>query len=109
MRSLLGLLLLLLGAAVPAASLDDEFMAAREAYRTGQATKVAAYAKRFKGHILEPYLAYWMLSPRLEQASAAEVRSHLASYRDTPLSERLRSDWLKSLGKNQQWDLFEEE
>src|SRR5262249_9238662 len=24
-------------------------------------------------------------------------------------SERLRSDWLKGLGKNQQWDLFEQE
>jgi len=109
MRSLSALFLLLLSVAAPAASLDDEFLAAREAYRAGQATKVAGYAKRFKGHILEPYLAYWMLSPRLEQASPAEVRSFLTGYRDTPLSERLRSDWLKLLGKNQQWELFEEE
>ena len=71
--------------------------------------KVAAYAKRFKGHILEPYLAYWQLSPRLEQASPAEVRAFLSSYRDTPLAERLRVDWLKLLGKNQQWDVFDEE
>jgi soluble lytic murein transglycosylase len=113
MRSLIALFLLVLSfaapAAKPAANLDDEFLAAREAYRAGQATRVAAYARRFKGHILEPYLAYWVLNPRLDQASAAEVRSFLGSYRDTPLSERLRSDWLKSLGKSQQWELFEEE
>jgi soluble lytic murein transglycosylase len=79
MRSPFGLALLFLSlaapAAKPAANLDDEFLAAREAYRAGQATKVAAYAKRFQGHILEPYLAYWLLSPRLEQASPARTSS----------------------------------
>jgi soluble lytic murein transglycosylase len=102
-------LLLLVAVAAPAATLDEDFLAAREAYRAGQAVKVAAYAKRFKGHILEPYLAYWQLNPRLDQASPGEVRAFLSQYRDTPLAERLRVDWLKLLGKNQQWELFGEE
>lgn len=103
------MLLLLVAVAAPAATLDEDFLAAREAYRAGQAVKVAAYAKRFKGHILEPYLAYWQLNPRLDQASPGEVRAFLSQYRDTPLAERLRVDWLKLLGKNQQWELFGEE
>ena len=102
-------MLLLLMPAAHAAGMDEDFLAAREAYRTGQATKVAAYAKRFKGHIFEPYLAYWQLNPRLEQASPAEVRAFLSSYGDTPLAERLRVDWLKLLAKNRQWEIFEEE
>ena len=109
MRSLTGLFLVFFALAASAAALDDDFLAAREAYRAGQATRVAAYATRFKGHILEPYLAYWQLNPRLEQASAGEVRAFLSTYRDTPLAERMRIDWLKLLGKNQQWELFEEE
>ena len=103
------MLLLLVMVAAQAATLDEDFLAAREAYRSGQTTKVAGYAKRFKGHILEPYLAYWQLSPRLEQASAVEVRAFLTQYRDTPLAERLRIDWLKLLGRSQQWDTFEDE
>ena len=44
------MLLLLVAVAAPAATLDEDFLAAREAYRAGQGAKVAAYAKRFKGH-----------------------------------------------------------
>src|SRR5262245_47546858 len=109
MRTLGGMLLLLFAVAAPAATLDEDFMAAREAYRAGQSAKVAQYAKRFKGHVFEPYLAYWQLNPRLEQASPAEVRAFLTQYPDTPLAERLRIDWLKALAKNQQWEVFEQE
>ena len=109
MRTFLGLLLVLLVGASRAASLDEDLLAAREAYRTGQAAKLDGYAKRLKGHILEPYVAYWQLNPRLEQASTEEVRSFLSTYRDTPLAERLRIDWLKGLGRTRQWDLFEQE
>src|SRR5215813_4929813 len=110
MRSWLGgLFFLVFSLAAPAASLDDDFLAAREAYRAGQATKLDGYAKRLKGHLLEPYVLYWQLNLRLEQASTAEVRGFISAYRDTPLADRLRSDWIKILGRTQQWDLFEEE
>ena len=92
-----------------AAGLDGDFLAARDAYRTGKAARVAAYAKRFEGHLLEPYLAYWLLYPRLEQATTAEVRAFLTAFPDTPLAQRVRSEWLKNLGKTQQWATFDEE
>jgi peptidoglycan lytic transglycosylase len=109
MKTLLGLFLFLFMLAAQAASMDEDFLAAREAYRAGQAAKLDAYAKRLKGHVLEPYVAYWQLSPRLEQASPEEMRSFFAVYRDTPVAERLRYDWAKLLGRTRQWDLFEQE
>ena len=108
MRTLPGWLLLLFMLAAQAGT-DEDFLAAREAYRTGQAAKLDGYAKRLKGHILEPYIAYWQVSPRLEQASPEEIRAFLASYRDTLVAERLRNDWIKLLGRSRQWDLFEQE
>ncbi|MDP3135696.1 MAG: hypothetical protein Q8N17_05105, partial [Burkholderiaceae bacterium] len=46
---------------------------------------------------------------KLEAADPQDIRAFLAAYRDSPLSDRLRADWLKLLGKNQQWDMFDAE
>ncbi|MFN7085162.1 MAG: transglycosylase SLT domain-containing protein [Burkholderiales bacterium] len=108
-RSLLLLALLLTAAACRAATADDDFLAARNAYRAGDGRRLAALAPRLKGHLLEPYVAYWRLQSRLEDADPREIRAFLAANRDSPLSERLRSDWLKLLGKNRQWDEFDAE
>jgi soluble lytic murein transglycosylase len=109
MRFWAGSILFVLLTAGHAASPDEEFLAAREAFRAGNAAKLAAHAARLKGHLLEPYLAYWQLRLRLEEAAAEEVRAFLAAYRDSPLSERLRNEWLKQLGKRGEWELFEQE
>ena len=48
--------------------LDDDFLAAREAFRAGDARKLDCLrAGGCKGHILEPYVAYWQLRLRLER------------------------------------------
>jgi len=88
---------------------DDEFLAAREAFRTGNYARLEKHAAKMKGHLLEPYVNYWQLTMRLEQASPEDVRAFLAANRDSPLSERLRTEWLKSLGRREQWDLFNAE
>ena len=94
-------------AGVHAAPLDDEVLAARDAYRAGDVTRLARYAERLRGHVLEPYVVYWKLSAQIEGAKAAEVSAFIDAYGDSPLSDRLRSEWLKLLGKNRQWDLFD--
>ena len=108
-RLLLLLFLALTAAACRAATPDDDFLAARDAYRAGDSRKLAALAARLQGHLLEPYVAYWRLQSRLEDADPREIRAFLAANRDSPLSERLRSDWLRLLGKNRQWDWFDAE
>ena len=106
MRGLLAGWLMLAALCARSAPLDDEFLAAREAFRSGNPARLEAQARRLRGHVLEPYIAYWQLSMRLEQASPDEVRAFMAAHRDSPLSDRIRLEWLKSLGRRQQWDLF---
>lgn len=106
------LLLLILAACAAAAgtaaaqNLDDAFLAARDAARAGDARKLEQLAPRFQGHLLEPYVQYWRLKARLDKLEAAEIRGWLAANTDTPLSDYLRRDWLKQLGKNGQWESF---
>jgi soluble lytic murein transglycosylase len=109
MRGLCLAWLLVAALSVQAAPLDDEFLAAREAFRTGNAARLDAQAQRLKGHLLEPYIAYWQMSMRLERASPEEIHAFLDAHRDSPLSDRLRLDWLKSLGRREQWDVFSAE
>ncbi len=96
------------------AGLEADFVAAREAARRGDLQRVAQITPAFSGHVLEPYLHYWQLQPRLEpkagrEIPAAEVRRFLERFPDTPLSEYLRREWLKALGKTGQWDVFDAE
>ncbi len=88
---------------------DDDFMAMREAFRVNDARRLDALAPRLKGHVLEPYAAYWQLRSRLDDADPQTVRAFLAEYKDSFVAERMRADWLKRLGKNQQWELFDAE
>jgi len=91
------------------AGLDGAFLAARDAARAGDSKKLEQIAPRFSGHLLEPYLQYWRLSIRLDGREPEEIRAFMRGNRDTPLSDYLRRDWLKQLGKNAQWELFNTE
>jgi len=103
-------LLFLLIFALPArADFDADFLAARDAFRSGNAASLDGYAPRFKSSPLEIYIAYYRLRMNLETADAATVKSFLNRPDDSPLIDRLRVDWLKLLGKKQQWELFDGE
>ena len=109
MKSSIGLALFAVVLAAQAADSDKDFLAATEAFRTGNAVRVDAYAKRLRGHLLEPYVLYYQLRMRLEDASPAEVRAFADAHQESPISEQLRAEWLKGLGRKEQWDLFDEE
>ncbi len=108
MKYVLALLLVMAAVVAQAAGTDEDFLAAREAYRIGNEARLNTYAKRLRGHLLEPYVLYYQLKIRLDEASADDVEAFIASHRDSPLSERLRSAWLKVLAKSERWDLFEQ-
>ena len=88
---------------------DEIFLAARAAVRAGDYDKLARYDARLQGYLLEPYVESWLLRPRLEDATAEEVRAFLARQQGSFLAEQVRKEWLKALGKKQQWDLFRAE
>ncbi len=88
---------------------DADFLAARDAFRVGDAARLDRIATRFKNSPLEPYIAYYQLRMRLDTADAATIRAFLARPDETPMIDRMRTEWLKLLGKKQQWDDFDAE
>ena len=100
---------LLLASVAHGASQDEDFLAARDAFRAGDVIRYERYAKSLNDYALEPYIAYWRLRMRLEQASPEEVQALLDRAKDSPVANSLRVDWLKSLANKQQWDLFDAE
>ena len=89
--------------ALSAATPDESLLGAYDAYRAGDALKFARHARNLEGHLLEPWLDYWRVSMRLEDMSNAEVRAVLDKNKDLYVAERLRSDWLRVLGKRGDW------
>ena len=85
---------------------DADFLAARAAYEKGDRTKLAAVAPRLGNHVLAPYVGYWQLRMGMDDASPEAIRSYLDKYPNTPLADRLRSDWLKFLGRRALWSRF---
>jgi soluble lytic murein transglycosylase len=86
---------------------DESLLAAYDAYRAGDPIKFSKHAKKLDGHVLQPWLDYWHLSMRLEDASNKEVREFLATHASSYVSERLRADWLRVLGKRSDWQELE--
>lgn len=92
--------------AVARADQDDDFLAAREAYRVGDDVRLEQKAERLKHTPLEPYLTYYQLRSHLYARNPDGVKEFLARPDDTPVIDLLRSDWLKLLAKQQRWEEF---
>jgi len=103
------LLFLLLITGTVQANQDDDFLAARDAFRAGDGGKLALFTRRLQDSPLEVYTSYYQLHMKLETVDAAEIQAFLARPDDTPLLNKLRGDWLRSLAKKQQWELFDSE
>lgn len=91
---------------VAMADQDADFLAARDAFRVGNAVQFDRIAARLKNSPLEPYLAYYRLRMQLDTVDVSAIHAFLARPDDTPVIDRLRGEWLKSLGKKRQWDTF---
>lgn len=104
-RSLAACLLLVASTAAVAQS-DADFLAARAAYDRGDWARLDALAPALAAHPLARYVEFWQIDSRIDDASAQAVHGFLARYPDGPLADRLRSDWLKSLGKRGDWTDF---
>jgi soluble lytic murein transglycosylase len=88
-------------------SLDERFLAAREAFRQGQYARLVENARELRGHVLEPYVEYYQLRMRLEELPVEPVREFLARQSGTYIADLLRRDWLRTLGRRGEWTLFE--
>jgi soluble lytic murein transglycosylase len=103
----LSLALGLSAAPVFGASTDESLLAAFDAYRAGDPMKLSRHAKKLDNHVLAPWVEYWRLSLRLEDAQADEVNRFLSAYPEAYVGEMLRTEWLKVLGKRGDWTEFD--
>ena len=80
-----------------------------QAFQKADRKKLAALLPQAKGHLLEPWAAFWELRVRLGDATDGEVKSFLQRYAGTYQEDRIRNDWLLLLGERREWTQFERE
>ncbi len=92
--------------AAAAQGTDADVLAAKAAFDRGDRARLDAIAPRAKGHVLEPYVAWWRLKLGIDTAEPEAVRAFVARYGSTPLAERAQAEWLKALGRKGDWGRF---
>lgn len=85
---------------------DESILEMSQAFKQGNAKRLSALLPRVRGHVLEPWGAYWELRARLEVANPGEIEEFLARYAGTYQEDRLRNDWLLVLGQRREWGSF---
>ena len=80
-----------------------------QAYKARDRKRLSSLLPQVRGYVLEPWAAYWELSARLDEASAAEVQDYFARFAGSYQEDKLRSEWLLQLGRNRDWAAFNRE
>ncbi|HZY18862.1 MAG TPA: transglycosylase SLT domain-containing protein [Ramlibacter sp.] len=107
------ILTLILAAAAGAAQAqnrgDDVILEMGNAFRQNNKARLAQLLPQARGHVLEPWAAYWELRARLDTATPQEIQDFFARYAGTYQEDRLRNDWLLLLGQRRDWATFADE
>ncbi len=96
---------------------DNEVLIARNAFERRDLKALTAAKEKLNtaigaSHPLSQYANYWWLSANLSQSGTfavtanADIRAFLNANPNSVVADSLRRDWLKVLGKLDQWDLF---
>ncbi|MFZ3125578.1 MAG: transglycosylase SLT domain-containing protein [Acidovorax sp.] len=88
---------------------DDTLLEMQQAFRKGDRKKLEQLLPAARGHVLEPWAAYWELKVRLAEAMPQEVQTFLQRYAGSYQEDRLRNDWLLLLGQRRDWAQFAEQ
>ncbi len=99
-------------AASPTPSLtagDQAMLDIRQAFDRGDRSRLQALLPQVRGHLLEPWAAYWDLRLRLSDAPVADIAAFLSRWAGTYQEDRLRNDWLLLLGQRRDWLTFQNE
>lgn len=87
---------------------DKLLQSSLEAYKKQNEPALTDYARELQNqnYILAPYADYWLMLLRLSQADNDRVRDFINKYQNFPFADRVRGEWLKKLGKQQDWQTF---
>ena len=109
LRTILALIAVALSCHAPAQSRDEIILDMNQAFKQGNRQRLTQLLPLARGHILEPYAAYWELRARLDTATPEEVQQFFTQYAGTYQEDRLRNDWLLLLGQRRDWQGFSAE
>ena len=102
----LSLLLFFSLAGFAGANTQTDLEAAKEALRSRDLGKLERIADHLQGDPMEVYPRYWLISAQLDSIGDAQVRLFLQTFPGSLLADRLRGEWLKTVGKSERWDVF---
>ncbi len=88
---------------------DADFLAARDAFRKGNALQLSNFAAQLHDSPLAIYLHYYHLRLNWDKAPASEIKQFLAQTDESPVVEQFRVEWLKHLASQQRWSEFANE
>jgi soluble lytic murein transglycosylase len=83
---------------------DDTMLEMQQAFRKGDRKAPGQLLPSARGHVLEPWGAYWELRARLDGVKPAGGAAFLQRYAGTYQEDRLRNDWLLLLGQRRDWE-----
>lgn len=87
---------------------DEDFLLARAAYNQKNAIALSEYTQQLQHqeYILAPYAEYWLMLLSLSEADNQTVVDFINTYSEYPFADKLRGEYLKKLGKEQDWTAF---
>ena len=91
------------------ASLESDFNAARLAFKNRSESQVIALSASLKDTHLAIYGRYWPLALNVANANETQIQEFFRDYPSDWLSNRLRLEYAKKLGKAQRWSEFRRE
>lgn len=86
---------------------QDDVLAGLDAYRANDTQRLMRITGAAGTDPLEVYPNYWLALRSLDQDNDSQVARFLDQYGPSALTERVRRDWLKKLGKRQDWAQFD--
>ena len=94
--------------AAPADAMS-RFAEAHAAYRNGERVHLSKVAESLRDTDYAPWVEQWRLRLRMEEDMYDGVKEFLDREAGSYLAEKLRTEWLRRLGKAQSWQTFQRE
>ena len=88
---------------------DSTILDMNQAFKRGDRKRLTALLPQVRGHVLEPWAAYWELRVRLDELTEQDLQSFSSRFPGSYQEDRLRNDWLLLLGQRRDWTTFADE
>lgn len=82
------------------------FIRAETAFTKGRMTEYLALKKKLNHYPLYPYLLYREFEQNMSSLNHQSLLGFIENYHDSPLSEQLRTKWLQTKAKQENWKDF---